>query len=66
VRDYPITLDKLLERMRAWAEKGAVALGGRSHAGGCAPPYVLGVIAATTTRLLISVRLSPCFTRGSC
>ena len=29
-------------------------------------PYVFGVIAATTTRLLISVRLSPCFTRGSC
>ena len=28
--------------------------------------YVLGVIAATTSRLLISVRLSPCFTRGSC
>ena len=29
-------------------------------------PYDLGVIAATTSRLLISVRLSPCFTRGNC
>ena len=29
-------------------------------------PYDLGVIEATTSRLLSWVRLSPCFTRGSC